>query len=311
MPENKKPLYLPWNEDEFQADLNVRVMTPVQKWIYKSLLLSAFFHSTRPFLPNDDNLLWILAGCESKNQWLENKDVVLQKFSINESNQNLLQNNRLLKDWEKLMGIRERMSELAQKSAEVRRTFNGRSANPALLTCNTSFAQAEQDKISEDKEREGKISKETVTSEQVSSKGDWANIKNLHRRLVGIKPNKFYHEKVYLNACKEYTEEIVLACFEEWASNGGAEWAKDKNNSAALGAFFKQLPEQVNEVIADREEAKRIAEQEKQAEERQKKEQEIVEANVAEQAKADFERMNSEPTPEPGASALEYLKEIE
>jgi len=50
---------------------------------------------------------------------------------------------------------------------------------------------------------------------------------------------------------------------------------------------------------------------EKNEAERKAKEKEIIDANVELQAKADFEFMNSKPASSPGASALEYLEDIE
>ena len=67
MEDNWKPDYQPWNEEEFQADVFVRGMNWMQKHFYRALLQAAFFHSTRPYLPADDEVLWVLAGAESQN----------------------------------------------------------------------------------------------------------------------------------------------------------------------------------------------------------------------------------------------------
>jgi len=115
-----KPSYQPWNEEDFQSDLYVRVMNPTQRWMYRTLLQAAFFHTTRPYLPNNDNLLWVLAGCESIQQWKDNKDLVLQRFQIVEDSPDLLENKRVNKDWSKLQEFRDRMSNLGRKSADAR-----------------------------------------------------------------------------------------------------------------------------------------------------------------------------------------------
>src|SRR5579863_7039208 len=45
---NSKPMYQPWNEEEFQADVFVRGMTWLQRHLYRALLQASFFHGTRP-----------------------------------------------------------------------------------------------------------------------------------------------------------------------------------------------------------------------------------------------------------------------
>jgi len=59
--ETKKPSYMPWNEDAFWGDMGVRAMTALQCWIYRTLLQTSFFCATRPYLPNNNNQLWVLA----------------------------------------------------------------------------------------------------------------------------------------------------------------------------------------------------------------------------------------------------------
>ena len=113
---NSKPMYQPWNEEEFNADIHVRSMTPIQRWIYRTLLLQCFFHTTRPYLPADDGLLWKLAGCENKKQWDKNKADVLAMFSeIEQDGQVLLSNKRVLEDWNRLQEKREIGRSSAQK----------------------------------------------------------------------------------------------------------------------------------------------------------------------------------------------------
>jgi uncharacterized protein YdaU (DUF1376 family) len=125
---NKKPLYQPWNEEEFLSDVRVRGLTCVQRWMYRTLLQAAFFHSTRPYLPNDDRILWVLAGCESLEQWRANRDSVLELFTFSHDSK-LLGNKRVIEDWQRLEESREKMAELGRKSAAVKRTFSARSTS--------------------------------------------------------------------------------------------------------------------------------------------------------------------------------------
>jgi len=125
---NKKPLNQPWNEEEFLSDVRVRGLTYVQRWMYRTLLQAAFFHSTRPYLPNDDRILWVLAGCESLEQWRANKEEILELFTLSNDSK-LLGNKRVIEDWQRLEESREKMAELGRKSAAVKRTFNARSTS--------------------------------------------------------------------------------------------------------------------------------------------------------------------------------------
>ena len=116
-----KPLYQPWNEDDFSGDLLVSAMTPVQRWMYRTLLQRAFFHSTRPDLPNDSEMLWRLAGCESRKQWDENAPPVLAMFKKEDvGGSPMLYQKRLRSDWDKLMDIRDAYSERGTKGAQTR-----------------------------------------------------------------------------------------------------------------------------------------------------------------------------------------------
>lgn len=176
MATNKKPLYIPWNDEEFNADPRVRGMNHYQRWMYRSLLQACFWTTDRPNLPNDDEQLWVLAGCESLEEWSQNKDKVLRRFTVVEiEGVSVLQNKRVVADWERLMDVRGRMAEMGQKSAAVRnpntldqipRTLNDGLTTvkptlnvgcmPALLTANVPVTCVEQEKISEVKKSQGK-----------------------------------------------------------------------------------------------------------------------------------------------------------
>lgn len=120
MTANSKPKYQLWNEEEFLGDLYVRAMTPLQRWMYRTLLQASFFHSTRPYLPDDDNLLWMLAGCENKQQWLNNMDPVRAMFTpLEEAGVRLIGQKRVVSDWERLLDKRELHAELGRRGGEA------------------------------------------------------------------------------------------------------------------------------------------------------------------------------------------------
>jgi hypothetical protein len=116
----RKPLYQPWNEEAFRADLHVGAMAPTQRWMYRTLLQAAFFHSTRPYLPDDDAQLWLLAGCESPKQWERNKDVVRVMFTpVEVGGERLLSQKRLLADWNRIEEKREALAEAGRKGGKA------------------------------------------------------------------------------------------------------------------------------------------------------------------------------------------------
>ena len=79
--DSNKSLYQPWRHKDFKSDVFVQAMEPVARWMYLTLLHEAFDYSTRPYLPDDDNVLWLLAGCESKKQWSRYKDAIRDMFT--------------------------------------------------------------------------------------------------------------------------------------------------------------------------------------------------------------------------------------
>src|SRR6185312_7602408 len=102
--ESSKANYQPWRQEEFNADIRVRKMTSLCRWIYKTLLQEAWVCSTRPYLPADDEQLWMLSDCDSLEQWLENKQIVLKMFEkIEVDGVPLLLHKRIQADWDRLL----------------------------------------------------------------------------------------------------------------------------------------------------------------------------------------------------------------
>lgn len=110
-----------WNEEEFCADLGVRSMRHIQRWMYKSLLQSAFFCSTRPHLPDNDSLLWMLAGCEHREEWEVHKKPVRAMFTkAMIEGKKVLSQKRLASDWDYLTKRREAMAEKGKKGGQAK-----------------------------------------------------------------------------------------------------------------------------------------------------------------------------------------------
>jgi len=150
----RKPLYQPWNEEAFRADLHVGAMTPTQRWMYRTLLQAAFFHSTRPYLPDDDAQLWLLAGCESPKQWERNKDVVRLMFiPVEVAGARLLSQKRLLSDWNRIEEKREALAEAGRKGGKANAKLE---PSKCLPDAKGDEANTNQEKLREVKRREEK-----------------------------------------------------------------------------------------------------------------------------------------------------------
>jgi uncharacterized protein YdaU (DUF1376 family) len=132
--ENDKPLYQPWNDEEFRGDLWVQRMTPRQRAMYKNLLQQMFFCSSRPRLLDDDDELWLFADAETKEEWLANREIILKKFQANDG---LLEHKRVLEDWNRIMNKREELHDKrsaagrkgGQASAKQRRGKEAKASN--------------------------------------------------------------------------------------------------------------------------------------------------------------------------------------
>jgi len=120
-PQNAKASYQPWSEEEFQADLDVQQLSPLEKWMYRTLLQQAWVASSRPRLPDDDAVLWKLAGCQDQDQWETYKTAVRAMFQAVEiDGVALLERKRLNHDWDALVAKRIKRMEAGHKSVEVR-----------------------------------------------------------------------------------------------------------------------------------------------------------------------------------------------
>jgi hypothetical protein len=306
---NGKPLWMPWSEEEFQGDVFVRGMNWLQRHLYRTLLQSMFFHSARPYLPNDDEILWILAGAESPEMWVQNKATVLRRFTKVPDNENLLEQKRVTSDWNKLVEMRDQKSEMGLKSAAVRKSLYGTAQPGKILVPNGNRTDAEPvpnggsesvqtgaelEKLSEVKVSEGKLSKEKPNTpgqgsfsnpepeHMAAALPNWHNLSTRHKRLLG-KPvsSPARHKEKYVQFCDQYGEDIVLQCFDAWAPTK-REWANDPK-SQPIFQFWKDLPDLADDLQADKESEKEQAAAVRAAELKAEQDKKFQEESIARQ----------------------------
>ena len=208
---NRKPLYQPWNEEQFLSDERVQVMNKMSVWMYRTLLCRAFFCSTRPYLPNDDTLLWALAGCESPRRWEKHEAQVLQMFKpVTVRGAKLLYQKRLTRDWRALQELRRTKSESGVKSgiARKRKKQEELQVNRCSTDVELPSNENEQVKVSKEKLSEGK------GSEEMSLKKD-VTIACL--AVLGIKPSIDMNTSSELSSLEQAYPGKVYDDFRLWA----------------------------------------------------------------------------------------------
>jgi hypothetical protein len=128
-------MYQPWRNEAFLADEYVQAMSPIQRWIYRTLLQAAFTCSERPYLPDDDSRLWALAGCETSSQWVANKEVIRARFvPVTIDGKPLLGHKKVLEDWSRIQDALATRRESARKAGLVSAAKRQRHADGTFVS---------------------------------------------------------------------------------------------------------------------------------------------------------------------------------
>lgn len=146
-----KMSYQLWDEPAFQIDQKVQRMTTTEKWAYGQLLRTGWVCDTAPYLPDDDNELWFMAGCESPEQWDTVKVKVRAMFTpvpvgsvtLKNGEPNaacLLSRRRLVRDWQKVLAKRAKMRDGGRKG--------GRKSHPKAPAGGESEGEKSESQVS-------------------------------------------------------------------------------------------------------------------------------------------------------------------
>jgi hypothetical protein len=79
---NFNPEYVRWSEAQFWADPRVSAMSPLERHLYRALLLAAFRCESRPYLPAEEFKLAALADAPSVEIWRQCQEAVLACFTL-------------------------------------------------------------------------------------------------------------------------------------------------------------------------------------------------------------------------------------
>lgn len=165
------PKFINYYRDNFQGSLRVnRRLDWLQRHIYKALCLEACFCATRPYLPDDDAELAILADVPDE-VWMKNRDAVLKMFTKTDEGYT---HPRILSEWEKASASYGRMAELSKLGVEARRK-QAKAVEPTLDDVPdgdrtvTSIAKHSLNEHSLNKHREDIEVDDSLRSKQVSN----------------------------------------------------------------------------------------------------------------------------------------------
>jgi hypothetical protein len=98
--EKIKPQWMRWYEESFQSDVRVRYMKPMQRHLYRALIIQSFYCDTRPYLRDDDEMLWMLADADSKEHWMQHAETVRGMFTpVVVDGEPMLSHGKILREW--------------------------------------------------------------------------------------------------------------------------------------------------------------------------------------------------------------------
>jgi hypothetical protein len=159
-----KPKWIKWDEDAFRADTIVRRMNNTQRAFYRCLLMECYMGPLRPYLPDDDEELWMLAEAENIAHWQEHKALILKKFSkvTGSDGAKLLQNKRVMEEWEDLAKMLAAKSRAGSASVAARRA----QATPTPAPVQQPLPAAPEPAAAPEQTRPEKIRKEEKREEE-------------------------------------------------------------------------------------------------------------------------------------------------
>jgi len=158
------PEYICWHENEFMADRAVVRMQPHQRLMYRALCQVARYCETRPYLPDDDNELYVLADADSLDHWKANREAILVKFQrVTVDGKPMLAHKRVLADaaqYEEWLA-QKRGAGKASADSRRQRALDGRSTGAQQSSKGIERGKEEKEK---EKEKDKDVEKPTPAS---------------------------------------------------------------------------------------------------------------------------------------------------
>jgi uncharacterized protein YdaU (DUF1376 family) len=220
----------------FMKSEDVMAMSVDEVGQYILLLCESWLMGRACTLPNNANLLARLARVETVSE------SVLRKFPVAETEYGPRRRNETLyKEWQ------------AAEERSISAAERGRKGNESRYSLATASLQRDDSEPSAIAELSPKPN-QAVPSQTNPSQYDSGNFKNLavrYRKAFTVNLSHGSAQKdSYATACREYSEDIVLAAFDEWAPDNM--WIKERRHTNGLRQFYEALPAMID---ADKEKA--------------------------------------------------------
>jgi hypothetical protein len=278
-----KPHFMGWYENDFQAELGVRRMKPIERHFYRALLIQSFFCAERPYLPNDDDQLWVLADADSKEHWMGHRDVVVAMFKKYGATR--YGHPRVLRDWkateEKYKGKSKLQDSLGRPEVEVTggkqnrteqtiTTANEISSTPSQIRSKSGQDdQGQAPSLGKKGDPSGGGSGKSVASKTESEKPKasavlveafWSAVaekKNDNGKWCGAKDEE-EDVPAMRSAVQAYGEDVVRLCLEHFRRSDY--WGQhEQGKIAGVPGFVKAIPSIRKQAMAYLEKVKETA----------------------------------------------------
>ena len=236
-----KGIYQPWSHEEFMADRRVRRMSPTAVKTYMMLLHEAYICSTRPYLPDDEDELFLMAFCESQEEWDSVKEVVLGMFEKKTvDGVKVLSNKRLERDWAHLQEIRGVRSEAGKKGG--------------LAKASKSQAKAEsakQNVASKEVSKEVREEKEENTADPLSFENNRQDEETMKaEKQIDILTEQFFGKRAFLRGRNgEDLKRLILVHKGSAVERAYGEWCQANQDNPDIRDPLAVFLEEADDIL--------------------------------------------------------------
>lgn len=216
----------------------VQQMSASQVGQYILLMCKAWLQGKDTTLPDNPGLLAAWAKVDAVDQ------IVLDRFPVVQTNHGMRRRNEALyREWQDT----------------IARSFLAPAANGSLGGSSTSEAKAEaarrngllggRPKTQAEPNTPSSTQPDSTQIESVTStsgQSRFANLSARYRKAFGVAISTHKRAKNdYAVACHTYGEDTVLAMFDQWSTEPGNDWIREKRHPYGIKSFYEQLNEQI------------------------------------------------------------------